>query len=371
MSAPSSSERDRLAERLVVELGAAFHQRVIYPSSHPQVKRSIDRTVEALEAWCSGLALDEASLIRLEDQLLVDRVPLPEDATWRRGLLQALARFSLSGLTLARGLDAVELSRFLDACCDGQTPHASRHLQFGRAAYFDSSGEAAVEAPRVEGGAGIAPEALAAARGELDGIARGATTRVEQLRALVARLARVAAPARIDFGLAESATVADQAFRHGLAVALGALRLGRRLGIDGEALEELGLGGLFHDLGYLEPRPAGETAAERRLQHPLRGAARLARLEGIPDGVVITAYEHHLRFDGAESYPKLPRPRRPSAPARVVAVADTWATLRVRAALAPLEAAEILAARAGSFLDPELVEAFVFGLVVERQGVRG
>lgn len=371
MSASSTSERDRLAERLVVELGAAFHQRVIYPSSHPQVKRSIDRTVEALEAWCSGIGLDEASVIRLEDQLLVDRVPLPEEATWRRGLLQALARFSLSGLTLARGLDAAELSRFLDACCDEQKPRASRHLQFGRAAYFDSSGEAAGEAPAAEGGARIAAETLAAARGELDAVARGAATRVEQLRALVARLARAAAPARLDLGAAESATVADQALRHGLAVALGALRLGRRLGLTGDALEELGLGGLFHDLGYLEPGPAGETAAERRLQHPLRGAARLARLEGIPDGVVITAYEHHLRFDGAESYPRLARSRRPSAPARVVAIADTWATLRERAALEPLEAAEILAARAGSFLDPELVEAFLPGLVAGPEEARG
>ncbi len=366
MTGAATPERDRLAERLVVELGAAIHQRTIYPSSHPQVLRSIARTIEALDAWCTELLTDETSIILLEGQLLVDREPLPEDATWKRGLVQALERLALSGLTLTRGLDAEELGRFLEGCTEGREPVASRHVQFGRAAYFDSTGGAPTSARESTGEDAterIGAEQLRAARAELDAIARGAIQRVERLRGLVARLARAAASARIELGALDPASAADDAFRHGLAVALGTLRLGRRLGVEGDLLEELGLAGLFHDLGYLEPGPSEELSTHRRRLHTVRGAARLAGIEGVPDVATLAAYEHHLRFDGGESYPRLARPRRPAACARIVAVADTWATLRARGRLAPLEAAEVLDARAGSFLDPELVRAFLPGLV--------
>lgn len=362
MSDPRTRERDHLAERLVVELGAAFHQRAIYPSAHPQVRRSVERTVAALEAWCEGLARDEASLIRLEDQLLVDRDPVPEEATWRRGLVQALERLGLSGITLGRGLTTDELALFLDACCAHGEPRASQHVQFGRAAYFEAAGGGAGASGEVDGGARVGAESLEAARVELDRLARGAAMRVERLRGLVARLARAASSTRVDLATEEG--IADRAFRHGLAVAIGSLRLASRLGLEGEPLEEAGLAGLLHDIGYLASgqEQGPELEFRRRLLHPVRGAARLAGIEGVADAVVVATYEHHLRFDGAESYPRLARPRRPTALARLVAVADTWVAIRTATSLSPSEVAEVVRARAGTFLDPELVEAFLPGL---------
>ena len=310
MSDAGRVERDRLAERLVVELGATFHQRAIYPSSHPQVARSIERAIEALDAWCDGLLAAEVSIILLEDQLLVDREPLPEDATWKRGLVHALERLSLSGVTLARGLDAAELAAFLDGCAEGEPPPASRHIQFGRAAYFDSTGGASTEPTEGAGegtAARIGAEQLGAARAELEAMARGAALRVERLRGLIARLARAAAPARLELAALDPTCVADAAFRHGLAVALGTLRLGRQLDLEGDPLEELGLAGLLHDIGYLEPGADGELSTHRRRLHTVRGAARLAATEGVRNGVAVATYEHHLRFDGGESYPRFAR----------------------------------------------------------------
>lgn len=354
-------DRNSLAERLVVELGAAFHQRAIYPASHPQVRRSVERTVAALQAWCDRLALDEASLIRLDDQLLVDRDPVPEEATWRRGLVQALERLGLSGVTLGRGLTTDELTLFLDACCTHGEPRPSRHIQFGRATFFDARGSGSGASEAGDGAARVGAESFAAARAELDQLARGAATRVERLRGLVARLARAASSTRVN--LAAEEEVADRAFRHGLAVAIGSLRLARRVGLADESLEDAGLAGLLHDIGYLEPGHEPELEVHRRLLHPVRGAARISGIEGVSDAVVVATYEHHLRFDGAESYPRLARPRRPTALARLVAVADTWVSVRTATSLSADETAEVLRARSGTFLDPELVEIFLSGLV--------
>ncbi|MFN7941909.1 MAG: HD domain-containing protein [Thermoanaerobaculia bacterium] len=364
----TAADRAYLAERLVVEVGTAFQQRSVYPSEHPQVRRSLERAIAALGAWCRSQLADEVSIILLDDQLLVDREPLPEDSLWRRGLVQALARHRLSGLTLAAGLTESELGAFLDGCLSSTGAQATRHLQFGRSAFFDAGGGGGDDADAAAEGAArageVAAERVASAHGELLAAASGAATRLDHLRQLVARLGRVAAGARPETLALAGVEGADRAFLHGLAVSVGTLRLGRALGLAGDALEELGLAGLVHDLGYLEASPPAESSAERRRLHTVRGAARLAGIDGVPETVVVATHEHHLRFDGSASYPLLASARRPHAAARILAVADTWVTLREQAAVTASEAAAILRERAGSFLDPELVELFLAGLPV-------
>ena len=353
------AHRDRLAERLIVELGAAFQQRAVYPSAHPQVHRAVARAVAAFDELRGATGAREVSLLLLEGELVVDQRPLPEGSFWARGLLLAWRRFGLGGMTLRGGLDAAELARFLDSCASGSQPAPSRHLQIGHAGFVGADAPESVAAER---GAGelpalAAPGPIESAKAELEAVATGRATRIERLREMVARLAQAAAGARLQSPRLAVADARDDAFVHGLAVALGTLRLGLALGLEGERLEALGLAGLFHDLGYLEPAP-GEDAVTRRQRHTVRGAARLAAIEGLPDVTLLVAYEHHLRFDGAPNYPLLATPRRPVAAARVVAVADTWETVRSRGGATPEEALQVLRDRAGSFLDPDLVELF-------------
>ena len=361
MNAPASPGRAQLTERLVVELGAAFQQRAVYAPDHPQVERANVRSLAAFSAWCEHTATPEVSLIILEGQLLVDRQAIPEDATWSRGLLQAFRRYGIRGLTLVAGLDAAELGSFFGACQTAQGPASSRHILTGQAGF--AGGESATNT----GGTGpaartvpswLSPEQAESSRTELFAIAAGAVTRIDRLRGLITRLARNAESGGLDPLRLQAGDANDRAFLHGLGVALATLRLARALGVKGEALEELALAGLVHDVGYLEPAGAAETPAEIRRAHPVRGAARLAALEGIPEIAVLVAYEHHMRFDGEPNYPPMTVRRPPIAAARVVAVADSWETLRSQGETRPSEAVAILRARAGTFLDPALVELF-------------
>lgn len=358
--------RAHLSERLVVELGAAFQQRFVYPSTHPQVRRSIERAVAAFDARCAGLGVREASLIVLEGELLVDRQALPEGSTWTRGLLLAFNRHALGGMTLLAGLDVDELAAFLDSCAESERPTPSRHLQIGQAGFLgtDQPEETPAEPAAGERPPFARPDQLAAAKAELVAVAGGGATRLDRLRAMVARLARAAAGAKLEPPKIPVADLHDVAFLHGLSVALAVLRLGHALGLDGDRLEELGLAGLLHDVGHLEPAP-GEPADARRRLHTVRGAARLAALEGLSELVVLATYEHHLRVDGQPNYPRLATPRRPVAAARIVAVGDTWETVRARGGATPAEALQVLRDRAGSFLDPTLVE--LFAAIVEAE----
>jgi hypothetical protein len=353
--------RAELLQRLVTDLGAAFPLRAAYAPDHPQVKGSIARVVNALNAWCAQAGTAEASLILVEGQLLVDRQAIPEEALWARGLLRALHRHEIRGLTLVAGLDEAELGRFLDGCHGSAGPTASAHLVLGQAGFAATdSPEAAGTGARAQPRAPPSPslELLEGARSELRAAGSGDATRIDRLRNLIAELSRSSGPAVLDALRVSASRVDDREFLHGLAVALASLRLGRALGVEGKALEDLSLAGFLHDVGHLEPPGAETDPARRRARHPVRGAERLAALEGIPDVAVLVALEHHLRFDGTPNYPSTAGAGKPSAATRVVAVADTWETLRARGETGPAELLAVLRARAGTFLDPALVELF-------------
>lgn len=361
MNLPANPGRAQLVERLVVDLGAAFQQRAVYAAGHPQVQRALDRAIAAFAAWCQHEAASEVSLLTLEGQLLVDRQAIPDDSTWARGLLQIFRRYEIHGLTLITGLDAAELASFCDACQSAKGAATTDHILIGRAGF--AAGEVIDGAATVGVPVRVAPkwltaEQMAEARAELVAVAGGTTTHIERLRALVSRLARSAELGALEPLRLEAADSADRAFLHGLAVALGTLRLARALGLKGETLDALALAGLLHDIGYLEAAPEAESAGERRELHPIRGAARLAAIEGLPDLAALVAYEHHLRFDRQPNYPPIPEPRAPLAAARLVAVADSWETLRSQGGLSEDEALTALRARAGTYLDPTLVELF-------------
>jgi hypothetical protein len=351
--------RERAVERLVVELGVALQSRGVYPSGHPSLGRSVERAIAAHRAV---LALADApaatTLLAIEGQLLVDRVPVPEDAAWSRGLLLGFERHGLSGLTLLAGLDGAELAAFLDACHGASGPQPSSHVQIGAVGFAELGPGAERGLP----GAGRLPpltraEELAEGRESFAAVAGRSAREVDRLRSLVAALARAAGGAQLASPRLATVNPGDREFLHGLATALGTLRLARALGVEGDRLQELGLAALLHDIGRLEAGPLGGDAAHRA--HPVVGAARLAATPGVPPVAVVAAFEHHLRFDGAPNYPVLDEARGPSAAAQIVAVADTWDTLRVRGGLAAADAVPVLRRRAGTYLNPALVEIFV------------
>jgi HD-GYP domain-containing protein (c-di-GMP phosphodiesterase class II) len=166
----------------------------------------------------------------------------------------------------------------------------------------------------------------------------------------------------------------EYTFTHSVNVCIFSVALGRRLGLTRLQLYDLGMAGLFHDIGKsrvpleILNSSNGLTAEQwAELQkHPWYGALALFAMPGqqeLPYRAMVVAYEHHMKID-LSGYPKPVRPRRMSIFSKIVAVADgfdaaTSSRVYARAPLAPPDVLHGMRERPQMGFDPVVVKAFL------------
>lgn len=118
---------------------------------------------------------------------------------------------------------------------------------------------------------------------------------------------------------------------HGQRVALYAMRLARRLGFSPENIRNVGIGGLFHDVGKVALSDRIFTNRKTRLSndlqqevrcHPLIGAALLKNIDFL-EPVVDFVLFHHEREDG-NGYPFGLKAREIPPGAKIVSIVDCF-----------------------------------------------
>ena len=141
----------------------------------------------------------------------------------------------------------------------------------------------------------------------------------------------------------------------------------RELRLPPQQVAKVGAAAAIHDIGKIEMpaaivnKPGALSEAEFAVvrKHAAAGARMVARLGG--EGLTAIIRHHHERFDGA-GYPHGLAGTQIPLGARIVAVADTFDALTsIRPYRSPIgrrEAMDVLAAEAGSQLDPGVVDAF-------------
>lgn len=178
------------------------------------------------------------------------------------------------------------------------------------------------------------------------------------------------------FSLAGMASIKehdDYTFNHMVNVCVLAIAFGQRLGLRRQALAQLGLCALYHDMGKLHipldvlNNQTGLSEKEWAVMgnHTVFAARTLFPLIEVDRGTVnriLTALQHHLRFDGT-GYPKLRIRRKQSLYARITAIVDTFDAMTTKRLYQrqylPDEAMALMHKFAGQRYDPLLVKAFI------------
>lgn len=156
---------------------------------------------------------------------------------------------------------------------------------------------------------------------------------------------------------------------HSYRVAMYAVSIATRLGLDQEHIDDVRAAALLHDVGRLETsrdllqKAANLTPQEmvEMRKHVQKGVALLEPVGGSLRRVLPIILAHHDQHDGSGSSPS--KGDEIPIEARVLTVADAYDTLTsdrpYRRAVTPFEAKEVIVSSAASNFDPAVVDAFV------------
>ena len=162
-------------------------------------------------------------------------------------------------------------------------------------------------------------------------IKSGATPTIERISPLLeALVASVIRNPAAGVWLARLKSKSSYAHRHCISCAILCAVMGRQLGLDEDAMFELGLGGLFMDSGKLllpdsllrKTQSLTEEEQRETNSHTELGLKAVKRA-GLPDRVVQVIQHHHERFDGS-GYPAGLKGTDIPLYARIAAIVDCY-----------------------------------------------
>ncbi len=402
-------------DSVVVSIQAALGARKLYGAQHAAVSRQLALALEALGELFEATGADAAAaaapaparplrVVRLEQVLLFGDVELPSCARLNDVLVPMLVAHGVEWIEFHRGLTRGELTEFLVQL---ETPPSSvanvgtAHVQVGRLGRSSfnvpagAPGGAGKGAPPLvtsfdrddqvqqlkqiwsmlrgiasSGGASGAVGAGGgggAGAGTITGLSRADSKLTDLVESI--RLA-VAVGADVCRQLADVKNHDEYTFVHTVNVAILSAALGEAVGMKPDAVFDLTMAALLHDVGKQRTpleilnKPGKLDTNERRKmeQHTVDGAAILLARPGIPDVAPIVAFEHHANLDGT-GYPSLIRNKRPHLASQIVHVADVFDALRTnrpyRAAMDPEKVRAILMESADKSFDKSLVNLFL------------
>ena len=124
-------------------------------------------------------------------------------------------------------------------------------------------------------------------------------------------------------------------YLHAINVSALSMALAKDIRLEDQAIQDVGLGGLLHDVGLHIPSPtdlSGETSTPsdnegRQQDHPVHGAEILLASSGIPDLVPLVAYEHHIQYDGS-GFPKQKSRRNLNLASMITFISNSYDNLR-------------------------------------------
>jgi len=166
----------------------------------------------------------------------------------------------------------------------------------------------------------------------------------------------------------------DYTYSHSVNVAMLSICLGKNIGLHRNLLEQLGLCGLFHDLGKIQipeeiiRKPGKLTDEERQViqSHSVNSVRLLLKLRASwkrKSKILLAPFEHHLKFN-LKGYPFVDWKKPISLFGRILAIADVYDALTSARsyrteAMTPDKALGIMMKDSGADFDPILLKVFV------------
>ncbi|OEU52196.1 MAG: hypothetical protein BA871_00475 [Desulfuromonadales bacterium C00003096] len=345
----------------------------LYSPQHPQVSRLVGKALELIKSLLD--VHTPTDILLIDQNIILDESPLPTNQHTIR-FVEALKSRGIEHLSLRGSISEGELLQLILLLAKRQdlpqSPQNSANLRFGS---IDLSRIGQSEGATRVSQSSSESDLLQCERDRLAEICSGAGKKrslsVSGLKEIVAHflqaLDQELDPLLAIFPLHQQ----DQySFTHSTNVCLLTLAHARRLGLNGPLLHDIGIAALLHDIGKLflpfdiinKPgKPSDEEWQMIRL-HPVRGAEYLIATPGVPQLAVVTAYEHHMRYD-LTGYPEVKKDWQQHLCSHMTTISDIFDALRTKRAYRDaMDAGKVrgmLSDLSGREVHPELTTTFL------------
>jgi len=360
---------------------SAVANAALYDMQHPQVIRLSAQAFAHLEK--SLFERHDFSLAIIENEMVIDGQP-QEFSLFLNRFIEILATKGISHIRLIQGISHNEINQLISTLAtrnklSGQDVSSSEHIRIGWVDIKDEQERAAATIGQGEhvstlpcSVADIPAAELARFREIYDAIQQHHKLKIHGIIETVAAFADVYR--QNDKGLMLAAASIQGAeklgFTHATNVSIMNIAQASALGIEGQTLIDIGVAGMLHDIGKLflpeELLHKSDTFTPAELHiiksHPVKGARYLLETAGVPRMAVISAYEHHIRYDHS-GYPVIPDGWQQNLCSHITAISDTYDALRskrtYRDALSLKQIASIMIDMMGIELHPVLTKNFL------------
>lgn len=353
---------------LISHIITALSNCSLYSEEHPLVGEFSEKALRVMEGLYSD---DTLTLTLLGDSLVFNDNPVTDKGAHISSFKRRLKRKGVEKIIIRKGLTFEEFKKFIAGVASTERVASSPHLSVGMVEVKFSSEGTDVGA--------LMSENITKVRGIYQGIAKFKRLDMVSLEDAVAgfittlkretNVLRIVSPVK---------SYSEYTYVHATNVSVLTIFQAEALGMKGENLHDVGLAGLLHDVGKMfVSKEVLEKETKLDLEewnaikrHPVFGARYLATLSDVPKLALITAFEHHMKFDGS-GYPDTKRRgRRQHIMSQMVAVADFFDALRAkrpyRAALESATVTQFMKEATGKDFNPVLVENFLSALKVIR-----
>jgi HD-GYP domain-containing protein (c-di-GMP phosphodiesterase class II) len=375
--------------RVVSLLTVAVTNTGLYSPAHPQVAQYVEKAYVGLVDMLRQKP--QITVLLIGNDLVTDNRPLVASgaASYVSHFSRILKRKAVERMTFTTGLTKPELQSLINdlASPDTVSVRSTLSVKLGkvelRVKKDDEGGvgalSASAEGVSVPGASQEAlQELLSLTTSELDALkelylsvkkhkkinVRGVD---EMVKGFIQGFRREINPLSL---LASLKSVHEYTFTHVTNVCILAMGQAETLGFNGEHLHQIGVASLLHDVGKvfipeeILNKPGKLSQDERRIveTHTVKGARYLMGIEGIPKLAIISAMEHHLKYDGS-GYPSIKGGWRPNIVSQLISIADVFDAMRssrsYQGALPTQQIADVLKKGSGTSFNPQLVDHFL------------
>ncbi len=320
----------------------------------------------------------EVSLLLIDQELVVDDRPLPTNMYINR-FSQTLKNRGIGNLRLLRGITVHEFRMLVGTLArlgpSAEQVNSTDNVRFGRVeigyALAEETEGLTHSHNRIKSLADIPLEELATFLDIYEEARKNKKINVVGISEIVScfidAFKQVADPL---MALAPLRAMDEYTFTHSTNVCILNLAQAMSLGIDGPLLNEIGVAAMLHDIGKLyvpeevltKQGKLDDAEWEMIKQHPLKGAQRLLDTPGVPRLAVVTAYEHHLKFN-LTGYPKVTEGWRQNLCSHMTTISDFFDALRTkrayRGSMEFVAIASMMSDMSGTDLHPVLTRNFL------------